>query len=141
MPTKATKTTKATPAVRPLGVTVLGSMAYIAAFLAFVHVLQSLAILPFFVGPIIALKGFNLWSALMWALMVWVWIWVAQMLWRLDPQAWIFLTIITAFNLVLDFTYLVGVAQWSDISINFIFNGLILIYCLLPDVKKAFDVK
>ena len=126
---------------RPFGITVLSIAAWAAAFLAFVNVLQALAILPFFVGPVVALKGFNLWSAIMWALMVWVWISVALMLWKVNPEAWIFLTMVTVFNLVIDFTYLVGKAEWSDISISFIFNALILIYCLLPGVKKAFNVK
>jgi hypothetical protein len=126
---------------RPFGVTVLSIAAWIAAFLAFVNVLQSLAILPSFIGPIVTLRVFNPWSAIMWALMVWIWISVALMLWKVNPEAWIFLTMVTVFNLVIDFTYLVGKAEWSDISISFIFNALILIYCLLPGVKKAFNVK
>ena len=126
---------------RPLGVTVLSIAAWAAAFLAFVNVLQALAILPFFVGPIIALKGFNLWSALMWALMVWVWASVAQMLWNMDPEAWVFLVVVSIFELIVDFMYLVGTAEWSDVSISFILSGLILIYCLLPGVKKSFGVK
>ena len=126
---------------RPFGVTVLSIAAWVAAFLAFVHVLQSLGILPFFIGRFLTLDGFNLWSALMWALMVWVWVSVAQMLWKVNPEAWIFLTVIAVFNLVIDFTYLVGKAEWSDVSVNFILSGLILIYCLLPGVKSAFNVK
>jgi hypothetical protein len=126
---------------RPFGVTVLSIAAWVAAFLAFVHVLQSLGILPFFVGTFVSLQGFNLWSALMWALMVWVWVSVAQMLWKVNPEAWIFLTVIAVFNLVIDFTYLVGKAEWSDVSVNFIVCALILIYCLLPGVKSAFNVK
>jgi hypothetical protein len=130
-----------TQASRPFGVTVIAIMAYIAAFLAAVHVLQSLGILPFFVGEVLSLKGFSLWSAMMWALMVWVWVMVAQMLWKVDPQAWIFLAVISVFNLVIDFMYLIGKYEWNDISINFIVSFLILIYVSLPGVRKAFGVK
>jgi hypothetical protein len=126
---------------RPFGVTILSIAAWVAAFLAFVHVLQSLGILPFFIGRFVSLEGFNLWSALMWALMVWVWVSVAQMLWNVNAEAWIFLTVIAVFNLVIDFTYLIGKAEWTDVSVNFIVSALILIYCLLPGVKKSFNVK
>jgi hypothetical protein len=126
---------------RPFGVTVLAIAAWAAAFLAGVHVLQSLGILPFFVGRFLTLEGFNLWSALMWALMVWVWVSVAQMLWKVSSEAWVFLVVVAIFELIIDFMYLFGKAEWSDVSVNFILSGLILIYCLLPGVKKAFNVK
>jgi len=126
---------------RPFGVTVLAIAAWAAAFLAGVHVLQSLGILPFFVGRFLTLEGFNLWSALMWALMVWVWVSVAQMLWKVSSEAWLFLVVVAIFELIIDFMYLFGKAEWSDVSVNFILSGLILIYCLLPGVKKAFNVK
>lgn len=77
----------------------------------------------------------------MWGLMLWVWVWVAQMLWRVDPQAWLFLAVITVFNLVLNFTYLVGKAEWSDVSLSFIVNAVILIYIMLPGVRQAFGQK
>jgi len=126
---------------RPVGVTVLAILAGVAAFFAVLHVLQALGILPFFIGPF-AVRTFSLWSALMWGLMVWVYIWLVQMLWNVDPQAWIFLAVITVFNLVLDFTVLlVQNVTWSDVSVSFLLNGLILIYCMLPGVRKSFGVK
>jgi hypothetical protein len=122
---------------RPFGVTLLAIGAGILTVLSVIHTLQALAILPYFIGPI-AVRGFNLWNALMWGLMVWVWIWVTRMLWRVDPQAWLFLVVITVFNLILNFTVMLGAATWSDVSLSFIINGLILIYCMLPGVKEAF---
>jgi hypothetical protein len=126
---------------RPFGVTVLAIAAWAAAALAGVHFLQSLGILPFFIGRFLTLEGFNLWSALMWALMVWVWVSVAQMLWKVNSEAWVFLVVVTVFELIVDFMYLVGKAEWSDVSVSFILCGLILIYCMLPGVKSAFNVK
>jgi hypothetical protein len=128
-----------TSASRPLGITVLAVLAAIAGILALVHMLQALALLPFIVGPFIVID-FSLWGAIMWALSAWVWLWLTQMLWRVEPQAWIFLVIVTIFNLVLDFTFLVGRAEWSDVSFSFIVNALILIYCMLPGVRRAFVV-
>lgn len=132
----------ATPAKhRPFGATLLAILAGLAAFMAAVHLLQSLGILPYFIGEQ-TVRSFNLWNALMWGLMLWVWVWVAQMLWRVDPQAWLFLAVITVFNLVLDFVLLLGSStQWSDVSISFLINAVILIYIMLPGVRQAFGQK
>lgn len=130
-----------TPKHRPFGATLLAILAGIAAVLAAIHLLQALAILPYFIGEY-SVRGFNLWNAIMWGLMVWVWVWVAQMLWRVDPQAWVFLAVITVFNLIVNFTLLIGSStQWSDISLSFIVNAVILIYIMLPGVRQAFGQK
>jgi len=124
---------------RPFGVTVLAVLAAIAAVLAGIHALQALGIFPYLLGPF-SVHAFSFWSFMMWALMVWVWVWVFQMLWTMDKQAWLFLSVITVFNLILDFTVMLGSASWSDVSLSFIVNALILIYVMLPGVKQAFDV-
>ena len=82
---------------RPFGVTVLAILAGIAAFLQAVYVLQALGILPFYRGALVNLRGFNLWYAFMFALLLWVYIWLVQMLWAVDPQAWLFLAFAVAF--------------------------------------------
>jgi len=124
---------------RPFGVTVLALLAGLAAVLAAVHALQALGIFPFMIGPF-SVHAFSFWSFLMWALMVWVYVWVVQMLWRVDKQAWLFLAVISVFNLILDFTVMLGAGEWSDVSLSFILNAIILIYVMLPGVKRAFDV-
>jgi hypothetical protein len=123
---------------RPFGVTVLAVLAGLAAFLAGVHALQSLGILPFVLGPF-KVHAFSFWSFLMWALMVWIWVWVVQMLWKVEKEAWLFLAVITAFNLILDFTVMLGAGEWSDVSVSFVLNAIILLYVMLPGVKKAFE--
>jgi hypothetical protein len=131
----------AAPVKRPFPVTVLAILAAVAAVLAGIHALQSLGILPFVFGPF-SLHAFSFWSFLMWALMVWVWVWLFQMLWRVDPQAWLFLAVITTFNLILDFMTMLSVnASFSDVSVSFLVNALILLYCLLPGTKRAFGVQ
>ncbi len=123
---------------RPFGVTILAILAGLAAVLAALHALQALGILPFFIGPF-QIHTFSFWSFLMWGLMVWVYVWLVQMLWRVEEQAWLFLAVITVFNLILDFFVMVGGAEWSDVSVSFLVNALILIYIMLPGTKRAFQ--
>ncbi|MCG3141954.1 MAG: hypothetical protein HDKAJFGB_03314 [Anaerolineae bacterium] len=125
---------------RPIPVTILAVLSAIAAVFAGIHLLQSLGILPYVIGDA-KFRNFNLWYAFMWGLMVWVWVWLFQMLWRVDKSAWLFLAVISAFNLILGFTALLGSGtQFSDVSVTVIVNGLILAYCLLPGTKEAFGV-
>jgi hypothetical protein len=34
---------------------------------------------------------------------------------------------------------MLGQGEWSDVSLSFIVNAIILIYVMLPGVKRAFD--
>jgi hypothetical protein len=124
---------------RPFGVTILAILAGLAAVLAGIHALQALGLFPYVIGPF-KVHAFSFWSFLMWALMVWVYVWLVRMLWQVDKSAWLFLAVITVFNLILDFTVMLGAAEWSDVSLSFLLNAIILIYVMLPGVKDAFDV-
>lgn len=125
------------PVHRPIGVVILAGLAAIAAILAAFHMLQFVGIIPFFIGEV-AVRGFNIWYAIMWGLMVWVYVWLVQMLWQVNPSAWLFLVVITIFNLTLDFIALIGSTTVSDISASLIVNAIILGYCMLPWVRRAF---
>jgi hypothetical protein len=129
---------------RPVGVTILAILAGIAAVIAAVHALQFLGIIPFFFSP----SGFDIhvhyvsfWYALMYGLLVWVYIWLTMALWRVEPGAWMFLVIVTMFYLILDLLSLIGVTTWADVGVSIIVNGLILLYCMLPGVKTAFGAQ
>jgi hypothetical protein len=124
---------------RPFGVTLLAILAGLVAVLSAIHALQALGIIGYAIGEF-KVHDFNLWSFLMWGLLVWVYVWLVQMLLRVDKQAWLFLAVITVFNLILDFTVMLGAGDWTDVSIHFLLNALILIYVMLPGVKQAFDV-
>jgi hypothetical protein len=125
---------------RPFVVTILAVLAGIVGVISVIHALQGLGILPFFIGSF-KVRNFDLWYALTWGLMAWVYLWLTQMLWRVDRSAWLFLAVITVFNLILDFTtILTSGATFSDVSVHFILNALILIYVLLPGTKRAFEV-
>jgi len=125
--------------VRPIGVTILAILAGIAAVLAAVHCLQFLGIIPFVIGPVgYKVRYFSFWYALMYALLVWVYVWLARMLWQVQPDAWMFLVIITMFYLILDAFTLLGATTWQDVSVSIIVNAIILLYCMLPNVRAAF---
>ncbi len=122
---------------RPIGVTILAVLAALAAIWAGYRVLQFLGIFPFWFGPV-PFRSFSFFAALMWGLMVYVYIWLVKMLWDVNPQAWLFLAVISVFNLILEFMTLVGGAVWQDVVVSFVINGLILIYVMLPSTKRAF---
>jgi hypothetical protein len=122
---------------RPVGVTILALLAVIPAVLSVVHLLQALGIFPYVIGPI-QTRSFSLWYAFTWAIMAYIYIWLIRMLWRVEPQGWMFLVFISMFNLLFDFFAIVGASTWSDVSVSFIVNALILIYCMLPGVREAF---
>src|SRR5215467_7591594 len=124
---------------RPVGVTILAILAGIAAVLAAIHALQFLGILPFFIGSSgYKVHAFSFWYALMYGLLVWVYIWLTQMLWRVERQAWLFLVMVTMFYLILDFFLLIGASNWEDVAVSVILNAIILLYCMLPGVRAAF---
>ena len=126
---------------RPVGVTILAILAGIAAVFAAVHALQFLGIIPFVLGPLgYKVHYFSFWYALMYGLLVWVYIWLTMMLWRVDSGAWMFLVIVTMFYLIFDVFQLIGATTWEDVSVSIILNGIILLYCMLPGVRSAFDV-
>ncbi|KPK04526.1 MAG: hypothetical protein AMJ56_17285 [Anaerolineae bacterium SG8_19] len=121
---------------RPIGVTVLAILAGVLAVLAGIATLRFLGLFPF-LGPL-DIRIFNLWYALMYGLLAWVWAWLAQMLWRVDPSAWMFLAVITVFNLTIDFVIMITGGDWYDVNVSVILNALILLYVILPGTRRAF---
>lgn len=123
---------------RPIGVTVLAILAGILAVLAAIEAIQWLGFFPF-LGPGPAIRTFNLWYALMYGLLAWIYIWLTQMLWNVDQSAWIFLAVITVFNLILGLVTIVS-SEWqgAEVTTAIILNALILIYIMLPGTRRAF---
>ena len=124
---------------RPIGVTILAILAGIAAVLAAIHALQFLGIIPFFVGPAgYKVHYFSFFSALMYGILVWIYVWLVQMLWKVEPQAWLFLVFVAVFELFLGFISMLGATTWEDVSGSIIISAIILLYCMLPGVRSAF---
>ena len=126
---------------RPFGITLLAIFALIAAAVAGWHTLQMLHLMPI-AGPLGQSRffTFDLLGAMLWGIMVLIYIWVFRMLWNLDPQGWLFITVISVINLVLAFLSIFGESSWEAMLPAILINGIILIYALLPGTKAAFGM-
>jgi len=126
---------------RPTGVTILAVLSGVLALLAILATLNWLGFVPWF-GPGPAIRTFNLWYALLYGLLAWVYIWLTRMLWNVDKSAWLFLAVITVFNLTIGFVTIISSNMpTTDLTTaSVIINSLILIYIMLPGVKEAFEV-
>ena len=126
---------------RPLGVTILAALASVALILSIVHFLQALGIIPYFIGQI-SIRDFNLWYVLLWGLMIWVWLWVVRALLVMDPSAWLFLLIVSGFNIVFEFTTILTTpTTTTDLSVSFVLNIIIFGYTILPSTKASFGIE
>ena len=126
---------------RPLGVTILAALASVALVLSIVHFLQAIGILPYFIGPI-SIRDFNLWYVLLWGLMIWVWLWVVRALLVMDPSAWLFLLIVSGFNLMFDFFTMISTpTTTTDLTISFLLNLVIFGYTMVPSTKRSFGIE
>ena len=126
---------------RPLGVTILAALASVALVLSIVHLLQAIGILPYFIGPI-SISDFNLWYVLLWGLMIWVWLWVVRALLVMDPSAWLFLLIVSGFNLMFDFFTMISTPTTNtDLTISFLLNLAIFGYTMVPSTKRSFGIE
>ena len=122
---------------RPIGVTVLAILAGVAAVVAIIHTLQMLHLWPIWLGPA-RFFTFNLIGAILWGAMAAIWIWLVRGLWNVDPQAWMFLVILSLLNLALALVSLLGKSTLAALAPTIVLNGIILIYTLLPGTRKAF---
>ena len=74
--------------------------------------------------------------------MIWVWLWVVEALWTVRPEAWLFLLIVSGFNLMFDFiTMAFSSTTTTDLTASFILSGIIFGYALLPSTKRGFNVE
>jgi hypothetical protein len=124
---------------RPFGVTLLAILAAVGAILAIIHTLQMLHLFPIR-GPLglFSFFTFDLLGAILWGILALIYIWLVRMLWNVDPQAWLFLVVLSVLNLILAFVSILGASSWEAMLPSIVLNGLILIYCLLPGTKAAF---
>jgi len=124
---------------RPIGVMILAILAVVGAIVAIYYTLQMLHLIPI-TGPFGQFKffTFDLLGAILWGMMAAIYIWVARMLWNLDPQGWLFVTVLSTLNLIVALISILGNSTWEAMLPAILINGLILIYCLLPGTKAAF---
>jgi hypothetical protein len=122
---------------RPFGVAVLAALALLGFLAAAINTFQFLHILPIAIGPL-AFFGFDLVAAVLSFLLALIYLWLAKMLWDLEPQGWFFLVIMASINLVFDIVAVIGSSSFSGLSHSFLVNAVILVYCLWPATRAAF---
>jgi hypothetical protein len=126
---------------RPFGVTLLALLAGVAFIVAVIHTLQMLHLFPIS-GPFGEARffAFDLLGAFLWGVMAAIYLWVFRMLWRLDPQGWLFVVVIAVFNLIMAVMSIIGNSTWQSMLPALVVNGLVLLYGLLPGTKAAFEI-
>ncbi|MCB0044597.1 MAG: hypothetical protein H6642_07915 [Caldilineaceae bacterium] len=67
-----------------------------------------------------------------------IWFSVANQLWNLNPQGWIFVVAIAVVNLVFLFVALIGATPFMAILWPLIINVLALVLAMLPSTRTAF---
>lgn len=124
---------------RPIGVTILAFLAILGAINAMIYTLQMLHILPTYLGPV-AFYQFSLIGAILWGVLVFIWLGVSGMLMQMHPQGYMFMYLIASFNLIYGILCVLGSSSWESMASMIIVSALVLIYCLLPGTKEAFGI-
>ncbi len=122
---------------QPVGVTILGVLAAVAAGVNLYHTLQFLGILPAMLGPF-QFFGQNLWGAMVFGFNTLLWALVAWGLLSLKPWAWLFAVVIAVLGLLSALFALLGGSTFSAMLPALVIDAVILIYCMSSGVKRAF---
>jgi hypothetical protein len=131
--------TNQAPRTRPIGVTILAILAFIAAIVNIYHALQYFGILPHFLGPV-RFFGVDILGALLYLVLAAIWFWVGRMLWNLDRQGWTFVVAIAVIEIVFSLLAVLGQSTFAAQLPGMIIAAIVLIYALSSGVKNAFDV-
>ena len=122
---------------RPFGITILAMLIGLGALVAIYHMLQFLRVLPFTLGTV-SFYAYDLLGAILWGVDAAILIWVASSLWNLAMEGRLFVLVIVTLNLILAFISILGGSSLTAMAPAILINTIILIYCLLPGVEKAF---
>ena len=121
----------------PVGVTILGVLAAIAAGVSLYHALQYFGILPVMLGRF-QFFGQNFWGAMVFSFNTLLWALVAWGLLSLRPWAWLFTVVVAVLGLASAFLALLGGSELSAMLPELLISAVILIYCYTAGVKQAF---
>ena len=126
---------------RPFGITLLAILSLIAVVVAIWRVLQALGIAPITLGTMSFFVPEASWvNAILWGLMALIYLWVFRMLWAVNPQGWLFVTVISILNLTIAVLDIIGGSSFDAMLPTLVINGIILLYCLVPGTKAAFEI-
>lgn len=126
---------------RPFGITLLAILALVAVVVAIWRALQALGVAPITIGTMSFFVPEASWiNAILWGLLALIYLWVFRMLWQVNPQGWLFVTVISIWNLTLAVIDILGGSSFDAMLPVLVVSGLILIYCLVPGTKAAFEI-
>jgi hypothetical protein len=128
---------------RPFLVGLLAVLALLGVAAAAFHALQFLGVLSFSLGPY-RFFGADWLAAVIWAALAAIYLWVFRLLWAVEAQGWLFVTILSSLNLVMSLVAMLGESSFAAMLpslASLAVNALILVYCLLPGTKSAFGVE
>jgi hypothetical protein len=115
-------------------------VAILAAIINFIITLQMLHLLPLYIGQQVSFWTFSLFGAFMYGLLGFVYFWLFQMFWTMQPQGWMFAMLLSGFTLILDVVSVLAGSSWEAMATGIIISGLIFMYCMLPGTKKVFGI-
>jgi hypothetical protein len=122
---------------QPVGVTILGVLAAVAAGVSLYHALQFLGVLPAMLGPF-QFFGQNFWGAMVFGFNALLWAVIAWGLLSLKPWAWLFTIVVAVLGLLSAVFGLLGGSEFSAMLPALVIDAIILIYCMSSGVKQAF---
>jgi len=62
------------------------------------------------------------------------------MLLTMHPSGWMFMVIISGLSLLFALLSVMGASSWEAMAPTILISGIILVYCLLPGTKAAFNI-
>ena len=127
-------------------ITLLAILALIAGINAFLDAARYMGWLPFLVDtPLGELKfavpSAQWFGAILAAIVGVIWLVVAWQIWNLDARGWLFIVVISIFNLILLFLAILGQSTFAGVLPGILLSGAVLIIALLPNTKAAFGMR
>ena len=122
---------------QPIGVIILGILAAVAAGVSAYHTLQYLGVIPAVIGRF-SFPVQNFWGALVFGFNAALWALIAWGLLSTKIWAWLFTVAIAIIGLGSAALGWLGGSDFTAMLPALLINGIILIYCFTPGVKRAF---
>ena len=124
---------------RPIGVTILAIVAFIAGVFEVWRCLVFLGIVSFnFVGKDVTFPTAQ-WGSALWAiLLAAIWIWVAEGFWNVRAYAWQFGIFISMFTIIFGFFALLGGSSMEAETVGWLLAIIVFFYLNYPGVRNVF---
>ncbi len=122
---------------QPVGATILGVLAAIAAGVSLYHALQYWGLIPVVIGRF-SFPIQNFWGAVLFSFNAFLWAVVAWGLLSLKGWAWLFTVVMAVIGLLSAVLGLLGGSDFTAMLPALLINGIVLIYCNTASAKQAY---